>query len=474
MSRSFDQEPPSTVVSSQYERLRDLRLRKCKLIRDIPGEEAVEYTFDQPIIHIGTRADNEVVLEGESVSRRHCCIVLDGDQYLLRDLDSTNGTYLNRIQIREAYLTPGCTLNIGSIELRFQTEDQHLRFEPSKADSCGHIVGRSERMREIFGVIEQVAPTNTTVVLGGETGTGKEVAARTLHELSQRSKMPFVVVDCGSIPEHLIESELFGHERGAFTGALAARQGLFELANGGTIFLDEIGELRSELQPKLLRVLEQREIRRVGGSRAIKVDVRVLAATNRNLLHEVKEGRFREDLYYRLAVVHIRLPSLRERKEDIPLLAKHFLRVGQFNRSAEDKIRIRKIENDAIDAMMNYDWPGNVRELLNVIERACSLTRADSIQRKDMPEHVSGVRIVSVAPETQTAEPAIEPAVDQAFKDAKEAWNSQFERTYLAEIIERNDGNITRAAKDAGLDRKHLRRLLKKHNLHGDSAEKES
>jgi transcriptional regulator with GAF, ATPase, and Fis domain len=466
MARTFDKEPEKTSISTPYERLRDLRLRKCKLIREDPDKGTIEYLFDQPVIHIGTRADNEVVLEGPSVSRRHCCIVLDGDQYLLKDLDSTNGTYLNRIQIREAYLTPGCTLNIGAVDLRFQTEEEYFRFEPSTRDVCGHAVGTSERMREIFGIIEQVAPTNTTVVLGGETGTGKEVVARTLHQLSQRSKMPFVVVDCGAIPEHLIESELFGHERGAFTGALAARQGLFELASGGTIFLDEIGELRPELQPKMLRVLEQREIRRVGGNKAIKVDVRVLAATNRNLLQEVKAGRFREDLYYRLTVVHIPLPPLRERAEDIPMLAKHFLRVGLFNRDHDDKMRIRRIESDAIDALLNYEWPGNVRELQNVIERACSLTRSESIGRRDLPEHVSGVRLVHAEKAHLEAPPSVEPVLDQAFKDAKEVWNSQFEKAYLTEIIARHKGNITRAAKDAGLDRKHLRRLLKKHNLH--------
>jgi transcriptional regulator with GAF, ATPase, and Fis domain len=261
---------------------------------------------------------------------------------------------------------------------------------------------------------------------------------------------------------------LFGHERGAFTGAVAARQGLFELANQGTIFLDELGELRKELQPKLLRVLEQREIRRVGGSKPIKVDVRVIAATNRVLADEVKAGRFREDLFYRLSVLKLRLPPLRERKEDIPLLVKHFLRIGKFNRTPEDKMRIRGISRDALDCLYHYKWPGNIRELLNVVERACSLSESDTVQVHDLPEHVSGVRIVQkrVEPEAETRKLPT-PDLGQNFKTAKEAWIAQFEKDYLSNLMQRHDGNITRASKDAELDRKHLRRLLQKYGLHG-------
>ncbi len=466
MGRTFDDEAPQTRVVEATS-LTDLRLHKCKLV--VLGEDGsqTEYVFEQTVIRIGAMDENDIVIEGDTVSRRHCEILLDGEKYLLRDLDSTNGTFVNRVRVREAYLVPGSAIRVGAIEMRFQTLEERIQFEPSKRDSCGHIVGSSLRMREIFGVIERIAPTNTTVVLEGETGTGKEVVARSIHLLSERSKMPFVVVDCGAVPEQLIESELFGHERGSFTGALASRQGLFELANGGTIFLDEIGELRLELQPKLLRVLEQREIRRVGGNRPIRVDVRVIAATNRNLQKECKEGRFREDLFYRLSVVRMTLPALKERREDIPLLTKHFLRTAKFNRSPEDRMRIRGVSREALDGLMNYDWPGNIRELLNVIERACSLSDSDTIQLHDLPEHISGVGIVRMRVEPDAETRKVEPILDRSFKIAKEEWVAQFEKEYLSSLIQRNEGNITRAAKEAEVDRKHLRRLLKKYNLHG-------
>lgn len=462
----LDDPPESTRVTQVYGGTPSIKLKKCKLAVRDDESRATEYVFDQQIIKIGSLAGNDLVLNADTVSREHCEILTEGDHYVVRDLDSTNGTYVNRVRIKEAYLAPGCTLGIGAVEVAFHTLEERIEFELSSRESVGHIVGRSLRMREIFGVIEKIAPTSTTVVLEGETGTGKEVAARTIHELSRRSKMPFVVVDCGAIPEHLIESELFGHEKGSFTGALASRQGLFEMANGGTIFLDEIGELRQELQPKLLRVLEQREIRRVGGNKPVKVDVRVIAATNRDLLEEVGANRFREDLYYRLSVVRLMLPPLRKRKEDIPLLVKHFLRTGQFNRTPEDRMHIRGVSRDALDSLMGYDWPGNIRELLNVIERACSLADSETIRSADLPEHISGLREARPRVEPDAETRRNEPPLDLAFKEAKEEWLSEFESAYLQDLMQRHGGNITRAAKDASLDRKHLRRLLKKHDLH--------
>ncbi len=468
MPRTFDQEEPHTRVTQVYGGVSNLHLHKCKLVRRADDGQPIEFVFDQPLIEIGSLPENDLVLDEDTVSRKHCQLVLDGEQYVVRDLDSTNGTFVNRIPVREATLIPGCTLSVGSVELGFHSMDEHIRFAPSARDSCGQIVGRSLPMRAVFGVVEKIAPTNSTVVLEGETGTGKEVVARTVHMLSTRAKLPFVVVDCGAIPDNLIESELFGHERGSFSGAVATRQGLFELANGSTIFLDEIGELRMELQPKLLRVLEQREIRRVGGNKPIKVDVRVLAATNRDLQAEVKAGRFREDLYYRLSVVRLRLPPLRDRKEDIPLLVKHFLRTGSYNRLPDDRMRIRGVSRDALDALVHYDWPGNIRELLNIIERSCSLSEADTIQISDLPEHLGGVRVARPRENPEDDTRRIEPVLDQNFKEAKEEWVSRFEKAYLADLMRRHTGNLTRAAKDANVDRKHLRRLLRKYGLHGD------
>ena len=256
--------------------------------------------------------------------------------------------------------------------------------------------------------------------------------------------------------------ELIGHERGAFTGAFTRKTGLFEAAQGGTVFLDEIAILSVDFQGKLLRVIQERQLRRVGGTEILDIDMRLLSATNEDLDKAMVEGRFRQDLFYRLNVLTITLAALWERDGHVPLLAEHF--VKELNQRASRKVD--GIFPEAMQVLRRYEWPGNVRELLNVMERACSLTRSEKIERRDLPEHVSGVQIVNVNRSPEPEESSVEPALDQAFKDAKEAWNSQFERAYLAEIISRNDGNITRAAKDAGLDRKHLRRLLKKHDLH--------
>src|SRR5690606_26151452 len=239
--------------------------------------------------------------------------------------------------------------------------------------------GASAAMREIFASLEKVSPSDLTVLITGETGTGKELIARGIHNASPRRNRPFVVLDCGSIPKDLIESTLFGHEKGSFTGAVGQHRGCFEQANGGTIFLDEIGELDVSLQPKLLRVLEQREIKRVGGGRTIKVDVRVLAATNRDLRAEVTAGNFREDLYFRLSVVHVELPPLRDRRDDIPALAQHFLREVAGRRGIA-----MSIEPAAMHALVMHSWPGNVRELRNVVERAAALCDGPVITRADV------------------------------------------------------------------------------------------
>jgi DNA-binding NtrC family response regulator len=464
---------PPTKIAYISGRPATLHLRKCKLVLERNEGSTAEYIFDQPAVTIGAMDDNDIVVDDDTVSRYHCRITQDDDAYIIQDLGSTNGTFVNRVRIREAFLKPGCMLTVGKTDIRFQSLDERVEITPANRDRFGRIVGTSVRMREIFGILEKIAPSGVTVVIEGETGTGKEVVARTVHEASRRSDKPFVVFDCGAVPENLIESELFGHEKGSFTGAIMARQGLFEVAQGGTIFLDELGELSLDLQPKLLRALEQREIRRVGSNKPIKIDVRVIAATNRNLAEEVKAGRFREDLFYRLSVVRIILPPLRERKEDLPHLTKHILARASFNKDGDGNPRVKGVSRDGLDAMMNYDWPGNVRELVNMVERACAYSEGEYIGLEDMPENISGIGIVRKRPsaEAATSREQVNKMADKPFKEAKEEWLSSFERDYIYNLLKRNSFNISHAAREADIDRKYFRKLMKKYGVEGVGGE---
>src|SRR4029079_12379432 len=285
-----------------------LHVRRC--ILQAIADPAQEWTFDKEEIRIGSMDANRVVLGDDTVSRYHCKITQEDNGYVLLDQRSTNGTFINKVRIREAFIKPGSILSFGQSQLRFNIQEEDVEIVPSRSDRCGGLIGANSKMREIYSIIEKIAPTATTVVIDGETGTGKEVVAQSIPSLSPRSRNELVVFDCGAVPPNLIESELFGHEKGSFTGAMMTRTGLFEQADGGTLFLDELGELPLDLQPKLLRALEQREVRRVGGAKSNKVDVRIIAATNRNLEDEVRAGRFRQDLFYRLSVVRLHLPSL--------------------------------------------------------------------------------------------------------------------------------------------------------------------
>ena len=475
MSKKFPDYVPPTQIAYQDDGGTTLHLRKCRLVVERDDARPEEMVFDQGIITIGAMDDNDVVIRDETASRYHCKIVQEENAYVLQDLGSTNGTFINKVRIREAYLRPGCTVTCGKTNLQFHSFDEQVRIRPAETDRLGDIIGTNVKMREIFGILEKIAPTTTTVVIEGETGTGKEVVANTLHKKSNRRGKPFIVFDCSAVPENLIESELFGHEKGSFTGAIMARQGLFEMANGGTIFLDELGELSLDLQPKLLRVLETREVRRVGGTRSMKVDVRVIAATNRRLEDEVRAGRFREDLFYRLSVVRVFLPSLRDRREDIPLLVKHFLKEGAFNRDAHGGMRIRTVSREAMELLASHEWPGNIRELLNAIERACSFAERDCIEVADLPTNIAA-RIGVVAKPTLPAmmgpapvveKPAAEPsgAEPGTFKDAKEQWISAFEREYVLNLLRRNAFNISHAAREAEIDRKYFRKLMRKYGI---------
>src|SRR4051794_3818241 len=386
-AKKFPDYVPPTKVHYDGVKPATLHLRKCKLVTQVGGR-AREHIFDKGTITIGAMEDNDLVVSDDTVSRYHCKIVQEDTSYLLCDLGSTNGTFINRVRIKEAYLKPGCTIGLGQSELKFHAADEKIEILPSRKERLGDMVGRHVKMREIYAILEKIAPTSTTVVIEGETGTGKEVVAQTIHKLSLRAAGPIMVFDCGAVPDNLIESELFGHEKGSFTGAIMTRQGLFEMAHGGTLFLDELGELPIDLQPKLLRALEQREIRRVGSNKPIRVDVRIIAATNRNLEDEVRAGRFRQDLFYRLSVVRVLIPPLRERADDIPLLVTHFLENAQYNRNPNGTKRAREIARDAMTALQTYSWSGNVRELVNTIERACSFCESGTIELSDLPDYV--------------------------------------------------------------------------------------
>lgn len=411
-----------------------------------------EITVEGTHVLIGTHDSCDLILTDPTVSRRHSEIIVQEDRYLLRDLNSTNGTSLGGTPMLEAYLTPGARIGLGHSVVVFQPKKKWVRVAASDNEWFGELFGRSHAMREIFGLFERVAPTDLSSVIIGETGTGKELAARALHAKSHRSDRPFIVVDCGAVSQSLVESELFGHERGAYTGADRSRAGAFELADGGTIFLDELGDLPPALQPKLLRALEQREVKRLGAARPLSVDVRVIAATNRDLRAQVMAGKFREDLYYRLAEVVAVMPPLRDRREDIQHLAQLFLD-AQSRQGGVAK----SLSPDLISTLESRPWPGNVRELRNVIRRACVLAQSEVLLPEDLPE--PGL----IRPRTQPLD--LSDVDNLPIKDAREKWTEPMEKEYLTRLIRRTGGDLDKASEIAGVHRKSVERLLRKHGL---------
>jgi DNA-binding NtrC family response regulator len=414
----------------------------------INGDEAGRSFPLGQSLRIGKSTDNDVVLEHPTVSRNHLVVRRQGDQFLVQDLGSTNGTFIDGAQVREAFLRAGALLEVGDVQLRFQPQIRALEVSPANEDRLGDLVGASTPMRQIFSLMKRIAPTDSTLLLVGETGCGKGAASRTIHKLSPRAQGPFIVFDCASVSDSLIESELFGHEKGAFTGAVAQRVGCLERANGGTLFIDEIDDLSLDLQPKLLRALEDREFRRLGQSgQPIKFDTRVIAASKKDLWSEAQAGRFREDLYFRLSVFTVTLPSLRDRREDIPLLVDAMSPAPIWDRLPE----ARK------EQFMGHTWPGNVRELRNAVERMKHMA--------DIPE-LSAETLLKEVHSPQTPQGESLP-VDYAgpFKECKEELVRAFEREYLTRLLSKSRGNIAKAARDAGLDRKHLYSLLHKYEL---------
>jgi DNA-binding NtrC family response regulator len=404
---------------------------------------------------VGTDAGVQLVLSDERVSGRHLAIRADGSRFAVRDLGSTNGTWYEGSRISEAVVPAGSTLLAGKTALRIEPEAQPLDVAPSQARRFGELVGESLAMREVFAVLERVAAADVTVLVEGETGTGKELVARALHDASNRRRGPFVAVDCGALPEGMLESELFGHVRGAFTGAAQPRAGMVVRADGGTLFLDELGRMSPTVQARLLRVLEERVVRPLGGDTERAIDVRVIAASRDDLDAEVAAGRFRADLLYRLAVVRVVLPPLRTRREDLPVLVRELLR----RRGLADEAP----SGPGLDRMFAHGWPGNVRELRNVIDRAIAL--APGAQRfADLPIRVDAAAIAGDALAVRT---------DLPFAEAKALVLHELERRYLADVLAREGGNLSAASRSARIDRKHLRALARKHGLVPDGDDDE-
>ncbi len=397
---------------------------------------------------IGTDEAADMRLRDRTVSRFHCEIALVDGQAVLRDPGSRNGTLVDGVPVIQAPLRDGSLLTMGHTQLRLEFGAEPISIVLSERERFGTMVGRAPSMRALFAMLERVAPTDATVLIEGETGTGKEAVAESIHRESARHQGPFIVVDCGAVPHDLLESELFGHERGSFTGATNRRDGALEAASGGTVFLDEIGELSHDLQPKLLRALERREIKRVGSNQYLPIDVRVVAATNRNLRAEVNARRFRADLFYRLAVVQVSLPPLRERAEDLPLLVEHILQsLGASQHPEAPTLLTAEFMNE----LARHAWPGNVRELRNYVERCLAL-------RERVPLSPEGV-----VADTEAA--GVPISANLPLREARELWTRYCEHRYLTEVLRAADNNVTAAARAAGVDRIHFYRLLWRHGL---------
>jgi two-component system response regulator GlrR len=426
-----------------------LRLYRRKLALEVLAgpDRGKRLVTAEASLTVGTAAQNALVLRDPGVSRHHLRLEVTPDGLLVSDLDSTNGTLLGPVGLKQALLGESpVELRLADTVLRIATLGEEEEVPLDTGDRFGAVLGRSPGMRELFGKLRSASAQNVTVLLEGETGTGKELLAREIHQHSPRRDAPFVILDCGAIPASLIESELFGHARGAFTGAAAERGGAFEEAHGGTIFLDEIGELDLAMQPRLLRALESGQVKRLGESTHRRVDVRIVAATNRDLERAVNHATFRADLFYRLAVVRARIPPLRERPEDIEPLALHLLAEAARRFGLEGP---PPLSPAALQQLVTHRWAGNVRELRNFCERLVALSPAGD-----------------TAPPPASPGPAsADDAADLPFKEAKAEWVARFDVQYLTRLLDRCQDNVAEASRRSGIDRVHLFRLIKKYGL---------
>jgi transcriptional regulator with PAS, ATPase and Fis domain len=421
------------------------------LIVETPGAAGRPVVIGSEPLILGSSEDCNVRIEDPHVSRRHAEIQRGAGGVVLRDLGSRNGTLVGRIAVKEVVLSSGAEIRLGTTTLRFEMGGEagrlgHLVNDPVREQELaeapsqfGAAIGASTPLRRVFALLARLAPTELTITLIGETGTGKDVLARAVHEASARARQPFVVFDCGAVAPNLIESELFGHVKGAFTGAVAERQGAFERAQGGTLFLDEIGELSLELQPKLLRVLEQRRLRRVGGGEDRPVDVRIVAATNRDLEAQVRNAAFRQDLYFRLSTAVLHVPPLRERAVDLPALVAHF--VAELGRPLS-------VTPETMQVLAGYEWPGNVRELKNVVTAAAALVEGETLE----PRHLIFFR-------PQRRRPSI-PRLPLAGQSLE-----AIEKAAIDQTLRQFDGNRTKAARALGIASSTLYEKIKKYDL---------
>jgi len=413
-------------------------------------DEGAEVETDEERLQVGGAESNDLVLEDDTVSRFHAELVRQNDGVLVIDHGSTNGTFAGALRVERAVVPPGTRLRFGRTHVEV-TDAGSASVELAEQTELGALKGTSASMRRLFARAHKAAASEIAVLLVGESGTGKELVARAIHEHGARADGPFVTVDCASLSPTLIASELFGHEKGAFTGAERRHEGAFERADGGTLFLDEIGELPEQLQPNLLGVLERRRFRRLGGREEIATDVRVVSATNRDLRKEVNDGAFRLDLYYRIAVVRFAVPALRERPEDLPILIEHFLR------EAGETADVGEVVPPATMASLTrHHWPGNVRELRNWVEATVAMGESQPLDDA-----------VGAAAPGAGAGPSIALAglLGLPYKEARGAVLEQFESAYLPHALERAEGNVSQAARDCAMDRSHLWDLLRRHGL---------
>ena len=446
-----DLETPTWVTS--YQGLpRTVNVRRCRLEVVAGVDQGKVIELAAPTIQIG-RIGADLNLTDGKVSGLHCELKLQPEGYRLRDLGSTNGTYVKGVRVVDAFIQPGSTIQVGKSAITFNPTDDAVAMPLWNEARLQQLIGGSAAMRHLFELINRFAQSDATVLIQGETGTGKELIADAIHQCSPRRNEPFVVLDCSAIPEQLFEAQLFGHEVGAFTGAVKSTPGVFEMAHGGTLFLAQIGALPLDVQAKLLRAVETRKVRRLGGTKVFASDVRLVAATNRDLAAEVNRGTFRSDLFYRLNVARLQVPALRERREDLPMLVEHFLRQLSVSSGQPDP----RLPDDFMARAMRHTWPGNVRELRNSVERAMLL-----------PNHPG---VAFETPPKKEGDGFAHIDIDIPFKTAKQKLVDEFDRRYLQALLEAHDGNISAAARAAGIERMSIYKMIRRLGLDKDNAE---